>query len=79
MESRAVRFFYLVNTLLDQGNVKFLPGHVSNCSWGTTDLELRLCVPLTMRQAGSWEMLVMTQSDWTKSQARDLMDKIIIN
>lgn len=61
------------------GNVKFLPGHVSNCSWGTTALELRLCVLLTMRQAGSWEMLVMTQSDWSKSQVRDLMYKIIIN
>lgn len=79
MESRAVRVFYLFNIVLDQGIVKFLPGHGSDCSWGATALELKLCVPWTMRQAGSWEMLVMTQSDWTKSEVRDLMYKIIIN
>lgn len=79
MESRAVRFFVSSTQYMDQGIVKFLPGHVSNCSWDATALELRLCVPWTTRQTDPWEMLVMTQSDWTKSQVRDLMYKIIIN
>lgn len=36
-------------------------------------LDLRLYFAWTMRQASSWYMLVMTQSDWTKTEVSDLM------